>query len=194
MLKVKSNFLRTCLVCVSVAFAALFGYVMLQNLFAELFIRLNWEARGTDSHLFENGYWSAFLIMAIMFPVLEELVFRFCLCNFLKKIKLPNWYVIIISAIIFMVYHFSWSQIVYQLLMGIWLGWIFIKTSHIGWTVLIHFINNAFVITYIYLTGSENAVFDLNAGNIILSISLAVITTVVIAFLIKKGIPEYEKQ
>jgi len=77
--------------------------------------------------------------------------------------------------------------------MGIWLAWIFIKTHQIGWTILIHFINNAFIITYTYLTGAGNSVFALSALNIILSISLAAVTTVAVILLIKKGIPRYEK-
>ena len=133
------------------------------------------------------------VILAIIFPVLEELVFRWVACKLLKMAKLPNWWVIIISAVIFMLYHWSWSQVVYQLLMGIWLAWIFVKTEQIGWTVLIHFINNAFVVTYTYLAGTGNEVFDVNAGSIILAVGLAVVTTIAVIFLIKKGIPKYEK-
>ena len=193
MLKVKSNFLRKCLVCVLIAFTCLFGYLMLQNLCAELFIQWGWETRGSNDNLFVDGFWYSFVIIAIVFPVLEELIFRFCICKLLKKLKLADWYVIVISAVIFMLYHWSWSQVAYQLLMGIWLAWIFIKSRQIGWTIFIHFINNAFVITYTYLTGTGNEIFNVNLWNIILSLSLAVVTTIVVAFLIKKGIPEYEK-
>ena len=192
MLKVKSN-LRTFLVCVLIAFGCLFGYLMLQNLSAELFIYLGWETRQTVNEIFNNGFWTVFLILAIIFPVLEELMFRWVVCKLLKMAKLPNWWVIVVSAFIFMLYHWSWSQVVYQLLMGIWLAWIFVKTEQIGWTVLIHFINNAFVVTYTYLTGTGNEVFDVNAGSIVLAVGLAVVTTVAVIFLIKKGIPKHEK-
>ena len=193
MLKVKSNFLRTGLICILIAFGCLFGYLMLQNLCAELFICWGWEERSSMDEFFADGFWSAFMIIGVIFPVLEELIFRLGVCKLLQKFKLNDWYIIIISAVVFMLYHGSWSQVVYQLLMGIWLAWIYMKTRQIGWTVLIHFINNAFVITYTYLTGTGNEVFNLNAWSIILSLSLAVITTVAVVFLIKKGIPEYEK-
>ncbi len=192
MLKVKSN-LRVFLCCVAIAFVCLFGYLMFQNFCAEVFIRWGWETRNTVDTLFVNGFWNAFMIVAIAYPVLEELIFRLLLCKLLKATKMADWYVIVISAVIFMVYHWSWSQVAYQLLMGIWLAWIFIKTHQIGWTVLIHFINNAFIITYTYLTGAGNSVFALSALNIILSISLAAVTTVAVILLIKKGIPKYEK-
>lgn len=191
MLKVKDN-LRVAVVCVVTALICLFGYLMLQNLCVELFIRWGLETRKTLD-LFENGFWLTFFVAAVIPPVLEELVFRLLGCKLLKLTKLPNWAIILISAAVFAIYHRSWSQLIYQFLMGIWLAWIFLKTNQIGWTILIHFINNAFIVTYTYLAGSGNDVFTLSAGNIILSISLAVVTTVAEFFLIKKGIPNYEK-
>ncbi len=192
MLKVKSN-LRIFLCCVTIAFICLFGYLMFQNFCSEIFYRLGWETRLTTDSLYVNGFWNAFFISAIIFPIFEELVFRLLACKLLKAIKLADWYIIVISAIIFMLYHWSWSQVAYQLLMGIWLAWIFMKTRQIGWTVLIHFINNAFIITYTYITGAGDSIFALSALNITLSISLAAVTTVAVIFLIKKGIPKYEK-
>ena len=191
MLKVKNN-LRTAVVCVVIALACLFGYIMLQNLCAELFIRWGWEVRRVTD-LFKYGFWVTFLVVGILFPILEELFFRLLGCKLLKLIKMPDWAVIIITATLFMVYHGSWSQTVYQLLMGIWLAWIFIKTKNIGWTMLIHVINNTYIITYTYLAGTGNDAFDLTAWNIILSVGLAIITTVAVFFLIKKGIPNHEE-
>ncbi|MCM1403985.1 MAG: CPBP family intramembrane metalloprotease [Prevotella sp.] len=189
--KVKSN-LRTAVVCIIIAFVCLFGYLLLQNLCAELFIAWGWQTR-TEYDLFQAGFWNAFLNAAILAPILEELIFRLVSCKLLQLTKMPAWGVIGVSAVIFMLYHDSWSQVVYQLLMGIWLAWIFLKTHQIGWTMLIHFINNAFIVTYTYFVGSGSDVLDLNAWNVILSVGLAVVTTVAVTFLIKKGIPHYEK-
>lgn len=191
--KVKSNFFRNFVVCIIIAFACLFGYLMLQNLCAELFIRWGWESRNTMDNFFADGFWLVFFIIAIVYPVLEELVFRMLACKLLQKCKLSQWYVIVISAVIFALYHGSWSQLVYQLLMGIWLAWIYLKTKNIGWTVLIHFINNAFIITYTYFTGSGNEVFNANGWSIIGAVVSAVATTLVVILLIKKGITKYEK-
>ena len=189
--KVKSN-LRTAAVCIVIAFVCLFGYLMLQNLCAELAIRWGLETR-TEIVIFKNGFWDVFLSAAILAPLLEELIFRLASCKLLQLTKMPTWAVIGVSAVIFMLYHQSYSQVAYQLLMGIWFAWIFLKTHQIGWTMLIHFINNAFILTYTYFAGSGNGVFALNAWNIILSVGLAVVTTVAVTFLIKKGIPNYEK-
>ena len=191
MSKVKNNLL-TAAICIIIAFVCLFGYLMLQNLCAELFIHWGLETRSTQD-LFTNGFWPTFFVTAMLIPVLEELIFRLLSCKLLMLTKMPTWCVILISAVIFAVYHCSWSQTVYQLLMGIWLAWILIKTRQIGWTMLIHFINNAFIVTYTYFVNAGNDVFNLSAWNIILSVALASITTAIVFFLIKKGIPKYEK-
>ena len=191
MSKVK-DYLRTGMVCIAIAFGCLFGYLMLQNLCAELLIRWGLETRKSFD-LFKYGFVVAFLISAILAPLLEELIFRLLSCKLLKLSKLPDWSIILLSALIFAVYHCSWSQLVYQFLMGIWLAWIFLKTHHIGSTMLIHFINNAFIVTYTYFAGEGDGVFSLHAGNIVLAIGLALVTTVTVFFLIKKGIPKYEK-
>lgn len=192
MLKVK-DYLRTALVCVVIAFACLFGYLMFQNLCAELFIRWGLETRQTDSDLFTHGFFMALVFVGVFVPILEELIFRLVACNLLKLAKMPDWCVIIISAVVFMLYHGSWSQTVYQLLMGIWFAWIFLKTKQIGWTILIHAINNTFIVTYTYFAGEGSGVFNLSTGNICWSISLAIVTTLAVVFLIKKGIYKYEK-
>ena len=77
--------------------------------------------------------------------------------------------------------------------MGIWFAWIYLKTKQIGWTMFIHFINNAFIVTYTYFAGTGSDAFALSAWNVILSVSLAIVTTVAVYFLIKKGIPRHEK-
>ena len=186
--KVKRIFL-TAGVCVAIAFVCLFGYIYLQNMFAEIFIRLGWETR-SSVELFTYGFWVAFLLYAVLPPILEELVFRFAVCKTLQWVKLKPWLIVGISAVLFMLYHWSWSQVVYQLIMGIFFAWIFLKTNNLLWTILIHFINNAFVVTYTYFTASSgDAVFALSAGNIVIAIASALVATAVVTLLIKKGIP-----
>lgn len=191
MLKVKS-YLRVTVVCVLIVYLCMFGYVMLQNMFTELFINWDWETR-VEQDVFENGFWITMLIGALMVPVLEEIIFRLTCCRILQLTKMPTWCVIVISAVIFMLYHQSWSQTVYQLLMGIWFAWIFLKTHQIRWTILIHVINNATILAYTYFAGTGSGVFELSAGNIILSLVVAIATTIAVYFLIQKGIPNYEK-
>lgn len=191
MSKVKNNFL-TAGSCVAIALICLFGFIMLQNLFAAIFINLGWETNSVVD-LFPYGFWVAFIVYAILPPILEEIIFRLLICKGLQWLKLPTVWIVISSAVVFMLYHWSWSQVVYQLIMGIFFAWIFLRTNNILWTMLIHFINNAFIVTYTYFAGSSDAVMALSAGNIILSVVLAAASTVAVTLLIKKGIPYAKK-
>lgn len=103
MTKVKNNLL-TAAICIIIAFVCLFGYLMLQNLCAELFIHWGFETRSTQD-LFTNGFWPTFLVTAMLVPVLEELIFRLLSCKLLMLTKMPTWSVILVSAVIFAVYH-----------------------------------------------------------------------------------------
>ena len=85
--KVK-GYLRTTAVCIVIAFACLFGYLMFQNLCAEIFIRWGWETRRTTD-LFTHGFFVAFLVVVILYPVIEELIFRMLSCKLLQLTKLP---------------------------------------------------------------------------------------------------------
>lgn len=188
MAKVKRN-LITAAVCVLIALLCLFGFMMFQNLCAEVFIYWGWETRQAVD-LSANGFWYVFLTTVILAPVLEELIFRFLLCKGLKRLKLPDGWVIVIAAFLFMLYHWSWSQVAYQFIMGVFFAWIFLKTNNVLWTMLMHLINNAFIVTYTWLVRPPASAFALSAGNITWALVLAVATTVVVTFLIRKGIPD----
>ncbi len=178
---------KNILICIAISFVCLFGLIMFQNLCAELFIMWGLEDRITVD-LFQNGFWIAFILIGILPPIYEELIFRLGVCKLLKWSGLKNLYVIIISAVIFMLYHGSWSQTVYQLIMGIFFAWIFIKTNNIFWSMLIHFINNAFIITYTYIAGVGSDVFELTGVNVTLAIVLAIVSVYIVSLLIRKGI------
>lgn len=192
MIKVKS-ILRTFSVCVAIAFICLFGYIMLQNLCAEIFIRIGWETRNTIDLFAKHDFWYVFFVSGVLPPILEEVVFRLVLClglkTLCKPLNWPDWVYVLVSAVAFTAWHLSWSQLVYQFIMGIFFAWIFLKTRQLWWTMLIHFINNAFIITYTYFVKPGNNVFDLNVGNVILALGLAAVTTAATVMLIKKGIP-----
>jgi membrane protease YdiL (CAAX protease family) len=107
--------------------------------------------------------------------------------------KMKDIYIILITAVIFVIYHRSWSQTVYQLLLGIILAVIYIKTNNIYYTMLIHFINNAFIIIYTYYTGTGASAYPVNFGTVNIAVLLAVIACAIIYSLIKE-LPNEQKK
>lgn len=83
----------------------------------------------------------AFFAMAILPPLLEEILFRGILLNQFLKIY-SVWASIIVSAALFGAAHANPPQIVAGFVGGCFLGWVYFKTRNIWYCILIHFVNN----------------------------------------------------
>ena len=130
------------LFCVILGFATLAPSALMQQMLPvvadntkELFEQLLSSAKG-------------FVVLAIIAPITEEIVFRGAVLGALKEASKNKWTAIIISALFFAVAHFNPAQFTHALLIGILLGWLCVRTGSIIPGILIHIINNgaAFVI------------------------------------------------
>jgi membrane protease YdiL (CAAX protease family) len=133
-----------------------------------------------------SGYMSLLLILLSVVAV--------CLKTRKKPQSIPNIYIILLTAVIFMVYHHSWSQTVYQFLLGVIFAVIYIKTNNIFYTMFIHFINNAFVVIYTYYNGlgAENG-YSINFTTVSVAVCLAVAACGILYSLIKE-LPNGQKK
>lgn len=80
------------------------------------------------------------LVMVILAPVLEELVFRKLLIDRTRKYGEKT--AVIFSAFLFALFHQNLYQFFYAFALGLIFGYIYIRTSKLGYTVILHaFIN-----------------------------------------------------
>lgn len=80
--------------------------------------------------------------ISVIAPLLEEVMFRGAIQGYmLRKVRNP-WLAIIISALIFGIFHMNPVQIVYATLLGIVLGWIYYRTGSLMSVILGHVLNN----------------------------------------------------
>lgn len=99
-------------------------------------------------NLMENTFdilqsgWGGILAIAILGPILEELLFRGAITRVLLKKYNPT-KAIILSALVFGIFHINPVQIVTATLMGLLLGWIYYKTASLIPCILIHIVNNS---------------------------------------------------
>lgn len=91
--------------------------------------------------LLQSG-WVGILSIAILGPVLEELLFRGAITRVLLKKYNPT-KAIILSALVFGIFHLNPAQIVTATLIGLLLGWIYYKTASLIPCILIHILNNS---------------------------------------------------
>ncbi|NDW13078.1 CPBP family intramembrane metalloprotease [Bacteroides sp. 214] len=80
--------------------------------------------------------------IAFFGPVLEELLFRGAILTILLR-KFTPWKAILISALIFGVFHLNPPQIISATLIGLILGWLYYKTASLIPCIIIHVLNNS---------------------------------------------------
>lgn len=92
----------------------------------------------------QQGYF----VICLLAPLTEEVVFRGAIIRALLEWGRrfganAEWIAIILSAVFFAAIHFNPSQIPYAMLVGILLGWLFVRTGSIVPGVILHWINNS---------------------------------------------------
>lgn len=94
------------------------------------------------------------LAVAIVAPIVEELVFRGALLGGLLKNGISARTAILVSALTFGIIHMNPIQIVFAGIIGILLGWTYWRTGSLMPCILMHVANNSFSVLMFYV--SEN--------------------------------------
>lgn len=81
--------------------------------------------------------------VAIIAPIVEEIIFRSAICGNMLKLGANPWTAIIISALIFGIIHANPAQIPFAIIVGIILAITYYKTHSLIPCICIHIINNS---------------------------------------------------
>ena len=95
------------------------------------------------------------LILVIVGPITEELLFREAIEGEMLRRGANPWLAIIVSALAFSTVHFNLAQIFYAFPLGILFGIIYYRTESIVLTSLLHILNNGIVVAQLYLLGED---------------------------------------
>lgn len=82
-----------------------------------------------------------FISVAIIPPVVEELLFRGAICKSLKIYGKTT--AVVISALLFSLMHTNAEQFIYTFVAGLFLGLVYVETRNILFPILLHFLNNS---------------------------------------------------
>jgi uncharacterized protein len=114
------------------------------------------EIERQQTELIEGFLKSDFNIVLALFHVAmvpaicEEILYRGFVLNLLRRTK-AIWTTILITGIIFGFYHLRLSQVIPLAVIGIFLGWITIKSGSLIPAMIAHFVNNAFSVLLVRL-------------------------------------------
>lgn len=96
-----------------------------------------------------------YISLALIPAVCEELLFRGVIINCLKH--KGEIFAVVLSAIMFALFHLSPIQLIYPICWGLLLGIVYLRTKNILFPIIMHFINNAFSITIQYFISSSSS-------------------------------------
>ncbi len=147
-------------------------YLLLSVVIALPFIWVN-DAIVTPLHLpdlMENtfsilsGGWLGIACIAIVGPVLEELIFRGAITRALLARYNPTT-AIILSGVIFGVFHLNPAQVVSAMLYGFLIAWMYYRTASLLPCILIHVINNSLSVYLMLNYPNVKTMNELVGGN-----------------------------
>lgn len=119
-----------------------------------------------------------FVVLAILPAVCEEVLCRATMTGLLKHFN--PWGAVLISAFAFGMMHATIQQIPFAFVVGILLGFVYVKTGNLLYCILLHFANNcwASIMTYLSLWGSDLWTDIIGYGADLLFLSAGVVSLI----------------
>lgn len=107
-----------------------------------------------------TDYLLAMLVMALAPAIFEEVLFRGAFQKVFVGWTKNAWAGIIITSILFSAIHFSFFGFLPRIALGLILGLIFYYTNNLWLSILLHFLNNGFVVTQLYILTAQGKSID----------------------------------
>lgn len=94
--------------------------------------------------------------ISLLAPLLEEVMFRGAIEGYMLRNLRSPWLAIVVSALIFGVFHMNPVQIVYATLLGIVFGWMYYRTGSLMSVIVGHVLNNTIATLMTLAIGTES--------------------------------------
>lgn len=117
-------------------------------------------------------------IMALLPAIGEELFFRGALQKALLRLSEKPWLAIIVSSIVFALLHGTFFKLMPIFTLGIILGVVYHVTRNLWYSILIHFLNNAFAVLSVYYAGRSETLKKLSGDGFTVPFFAALISLV----------------
>ncbi len=142
------------------------------------------DAVGDISSLISTGLAVTFLIPVVIGPILEELIFRKLLIDRIRRFG--EWNAVLFSALAFGLFHMNLPQFCYAASIGLMLGYVYVRTGRILYTIIMHILLNGVSSLIVLATTGGSA-----KASIILLSAAAILTVVgviagIILFFVKR--------
>lgn len=147
--------------CVMAAFGVIVPSMWLQEHMPEL---PNLMGEGIEELM---GSRVGYVVVGLLAPLVEELVFRGAILRSLLKWHQNHWVPIALSAALFALSHFNPAQMPHALLVGFLLGWMYYRTDSIVPGVVLHWVNNSVAYAVYNLSKAAYGTGDLTLAQLV---------------------------
>lgn len=130
---------------------------------------------------------SGCITIGILAPIVEEVLFRGIILQGLINYGYKKWYALIFASFIFAILHINFLQIISAFILGMIIGWIYLDSKSLIFSIILHIINNLGICCF-YLFFKFNNIYIQNSilVNLILLI-FSSLSSIFIMFLIKNN-------
>ncbi|MDB5246313.1 MAG: family intrarane metalloprotease [Segetibacter sp.] len=129
------------------------------------------------------------LIMALLPAIGEEVFFRGALQKALHRLSNNPWVAIIVTSAVFGLLHGTFFKLLPIFTLGLLLSTVYHVTRNLWYTIIIHFVNNAFAVFAVYYANSSEIMKKLSNDDISVSVFVAAASMLIslgIIYFIKK--------
>jgi membrane protease YdiL (CAAX protease family) len=133
--------------------------------------------------------------ICVMPAIVEEFIFRGMIQRTLEKWntgKNGPIFAIVASAVLFSLFHMSPAQTLSQFFMGLLWAWVYHRTKNLSYPIILHFLNNFWVLTYSYVIQLVQGVPEVTEPvpfftleTILLMVGFAVVGSTIIVFMVR---------
>lgn len=154
---------KTALLAVAISLICIFGFSSLTNCFVSSLELLGYKSALSSYEINNFGTYILNVFLTCLVPALfEEACFRGTILRGMLQERSKK-YAIFMSALLFMLMHGGPDQTIHQFILGVILGYVLVYTGSIWATVLIHFLNNFYAVTALYIS---SIIQSAESGNI----------------------------
>ena len=93
-----------------------------------------------DSVMTGNSFWMNVLVVGILAPVFEELIFRKLLVD--RMLRYGEAVAVLVSGLMFGLFHGNFGQFFYATFLGLIFAYVYAKTANVEYTIMLHMIIN----------------------------------------------------
>ena len=151
-------------------------------------LQSSYDTFNSEMGAFEHGdYIWMLLTVSVIGPLVEELLFRGLVFHLFERSFKSERAAVILSALLFGIWHEIFVQSVYTFMIGLILGYLYAKTRKIIWPYLVHLINN--------FSGTLPPGFDGEFANMLVNLASLICIPVLIILLwrMEKNTKQIEK-